>query len=93
MYVLILALDLFQELKCPFFIINRNRRTHIYSREYYIAAKSTTWKLKTTSSIKSNSITRIWVLINISIFSQSNCTKQRVFTIGSLPSELEPVNS
>ena len=66
MYVLILALDLFQELKCSFFIINRNRRTHIYSREYYIAAKSTTWK---------------------------SASNKEFFTVGSLPSELEPVNS
>ena len=58
-----------------YYVININRRTHIYSKNHYILTKSAIWKLKTWFPIKSNSITRISIVIKISIFSQSNCTK------------------
>ena len=73
-YFLILLLVLFRELICLFFVINMCRRTHVCSKNWHILTKSTAWKWKTWSSIKSNFITGVPILIHISIFSQSNYT-------------------
>ena len=69
---------LHQELGYPFFAINMYRRTRIYSKHYTISTKSITkWKL--SFSDKSNSKSRISILINIKIFSEFNCSKQTIF--------------
>ena len=76
MYVLILVLDLFLRLIFFLLIINACRRTHIYSKNYDILTKSTNWKWKTSSSIKSNSITRIAIFINIYVFFKVTANKK-----------------
>ena len=50
-------------------MINMNRQIHVCTKNYYIFTKPTTWERKTSSSIKSNSITRIVIFINVSVFS------------------------
>ena len=71
--------DFTQNQNIFFPVINLCRWAHVYSKNYYISASSKTRRWKTSVSIKSNSISRIFVLIDISIFSQTNCSKLTVF--------------
>ena len=58
-----------------FSVINLCWWTHIYYKNYQILTISTAWMWKLWSSVKCNSISRIFVPINTSIFGQTNCPK------------------
>ena len=55
-------------IKMSFFILNMNRWTHIYSKDYCVITKTISWMWKNSFSIKSSAISKIFTLINISIF-------------------------
>ena len=51
---------------------------YFYCTNYTVSAKSITYS-KSSFSIKSNTISRIFELINIIMFGQINCSKQTIF--------------
>ena len=77
-YHLFLVQNLYQGQEITFFVGIMHTRTQITAKHNNASTKSIT-RTKFTFSIESNAIPRIFLLINISIFSQSNSSKQTIF--------------
>ena len=79
-------------IKISVFIINMYRRTHINTKSYSLATKSAFRKWKSSFSIKSNTISRIFLLINISIFRWSTAPNKQFSKVVSNKLELKLIH-
>ena len=73
------SVGIFPTIKITFFVIKLHQWTHISTKYYYAFTEPTTiWEWKKSTCIKSNTISKLFILIRIRIFSQLNSSEQRI---------------